>query len=112
MGDERDRFDATSGALSGRPEVDTGGTWTGCGDAGDFMVSVEREMEKARRLAPGVYRIIGRHDVPYGRVFRYYDTKGRLIAYCNRGELADLPRAPKGSASNLARLFGVPVHVE
>lgn len=33
------------------------------------------------------------HGVPWGRVFRQWDTRGRLWLWVNRGWLEDLPRA-------------------
>jgi hypothetical protein len=67
-------------------------------------------------LPPRVSRVIARHDVPYGRVFRMWTTRGDMIAYANRGEIADLPRAvpeKPGTVQLLPPAFwGVPVYVE
>lgn len=47
---------------------------------------------------PGPRRVRGirtSHAVPYGRVFRQWDTNGDLWAWVNRGEIEDLPRGPQ-----------------
>jgi hypothetical protein len=51
--------------------------------------------------------------VPYGRAPRMWNTRGELIVYANRGEIADLPRAKSQPASLSPTLpFGIPVVVE
>lgn len=61
---------------------------------------------------------IARHDVPYGRVFRMWDTRGFMHAYINRGELHDMRVADYRQTPVFGRdvlgpgLTGVPVFVE
>lgn len=50
-----------------------------------------RELE---RLPPRAREIRASHLVPYGRAYRQWLTNGDLIVWANRGEIADLPRAP------------------
>jgi hypothetical protein len=68
-----------------------------------------------KAVPPPVSRIIARHDVPYGRAFRMWTTRGDLIVYANRGEMHDLPHAPKKSnplAAYPIASFGIPVVFE
>jgi hypothetical protein len=68
-----------------------------------------REMSrKLDAMPPRVARFYAVHSVPYGRVYRMWTTRGELIAYINRGEVADMRRA--GPAPDaLALLTGIPV---
>lgn len=66
---------------------------------------------------PAVSRFVATHSVPYGRVFRMWTTRGELIAYINRGEVADMPREKIGydniGASIVSpAVFGIPVYFE
>lgn len=62
--------------------------------------------------------ILVSHLVPYGELYRQWDTSGRLFVWVNRGQVADLPHvrwqgidiavddiAPRGAP------FGIPVVV-
>lgn len=76
------------------------------------MFDLSRQIADA---PPVVSRCIATHSVPYGRVFRMWTTRGELIVYVNRGEVADLPRAkakPEPFAFETTWLFGIPVYVE
>lgn len=66
--------------------------------------------------APPVPRyIMASHAVPYGRAYRQWTTRGALIVWVNRGELADLPRVQAYGLNVLvsplapAGAFGIPV---
>jgi hypothetical protein len=56
----------------------------------ETVMAFQRELD-AR--PPVVSRCYATHAVPDGRVFRMWTTRGDLIAYVNRGEVADMPRA-------------------
>lgn len=81
----------------------------------DMLAQLRQWDDELKRRPAPVWRIVARHDVPYGRCFKYYDTKGRLIVYANRGEIADLPQRPVqqmfGPDAPIAN-FGIPVVVE
>lgn len=65
--------------------------------------------------APVCSRVIATHAVPYGRVFRMWTTRGEMIVYVNRGEIADLPREKaktRGYGLQSTFLYGIPVLVE
>lgn len=80
----------------------------------DFCAELTGWLEKARVYPVGPYKLVAHHSVPYGRVFRYYDTKGRLVAYVNRGQIADLPRMPRARVPLVldSTLCGIPIEVE
>jgi hypothetical protein len=83
----------------------------------DPLAQIREWNERLKKMPPPVWRIIARHDVPYGRCFKYYDTKNRLIVYANRGEIADLPHRPAKEQWELVREpyqlpHGIPVVVE
>lgn len=67
---------------------------------------------------PVVSRFHASHSVPFGRVYRMWTTRGELIAYVNRGLIADLPRAPEpwdfiGVSSMVPPgLLGIPVYYD
>lgn len=48
--------------------------------------------DRIAELPPRPWCIRASHAVPYGRVFRQWDTRGRLIVWANRGEIEDIPR--------------------
>lgn len=75
--------------------------------------------EEIANSPPRFAYLIARHDVPYGKVFRMWDTRGRLYGYVNRGEVHDLPAAKHGQTSvhgleSIAKpgFFGIPVFLE
>jgi hypothetical protein len=49
-------------------------------------------MVRLRDVPPRTF-IMAHHSVPYGRVYRQWDTQGHLLLWVNRGLIADLPRA-------------------
>lgn len=53
------------------------------------------------KLPPPVAGILASHRVPYGRIFRQWDTKGRLWVWANRGEIEDLPHGPRPTAGGV-----------
>lgn len=65
---------------------------------------------------PRCSRIYATHAVPYGRVYRMWTTRGEMIAYINRGEMEDMPRAKPAPALGLRllspALTGIPVVIE
>jgi hypothetical protein len=76
----------------------------------ETVMAFQRELD-AR--PPVVSRCYATHAVPYGRVFRMWTTRGDLIAYVNRGEVADMPRAtPAAGIAPLASFTGIPVYFE
>lgn len=58
------------------------------------LVEQLREWQRQIDAAPPVAaRIRASHAVPYGQVFRQWNTRGALELWVNRGWVADLPRA-------------------
>lgn len=88
------------------------------GPVGDPLEEIKRCMRTvAEQDAQPVYVIVANHQVPAGRVLRYYDTHGRLWAYVNRADLEMLPRREVDDQPHpltMARplLWGIPVVVE
>jgi hypothetical protein len=39
-----------------------------------------------------IYCFMAHHSVPYGRIFKQWDARGRLLVWVNRGEIEDLAR--------------------
>lgn len=58
--------------------------------------------EIIRTEPPGnaIHGIRASHKVPFGRVFRQWDTDGKLWCWCNRGEIADLPQGSRPNVFN------------
>lgn len=52
-------------------------------------------MARLRDVPPRAY-VMAHHSVPYGRVYRQWDTDGHLLIWVNRGLVADLPRQKIG----------------
>lgn len=67
-------------------------------------------MQAVNDLPPRPRLIRASHLVPYGKAYRYWDTRGDLIVYCNRGELHDLPVSRNPDATD--RLTAIPVVLE
>lgn len=75
----------------------------------DMLDAMKRQMAMT---PPALRAIFASHAVPYGRVYRMWNTRGEMIAYVNRGEIEDMPRvkvkAPRyGLAATV--IFGTPV---
>lgn len=72
---------------------------------------------KINALPPAPSGIRLSHEVPYGGVYRQWDTKGRLWIWCHRGALMDAigPRVGRdrydGPIGNAAA-WGIPIYVE
>lgn len=80
---------------------------------GSDMIAEMRRIQALIDAAPPVPHVImAHHAVPYGAAFRQWDTRGRLLVWANRGQIADMPRAEKNpnlfAASPIAA-FGIPV---
>jgi hypothetical protein len=71
----------------------------------DDFVAWQRKLNS---LPPAPHSILTSHAVPYGRAYRQWDSKGRLLIWVNRGEVADLPRAAPGTLGG-PPIFGIPV---
>jgi hypothetical protein len=74
---------------------------------------VREWQEKIDASPPMPHAVMAHHSVPYSRVFRQWDARGRLLVWVNRGAIADLPRAmpeqcPPGFPM-MALAFGIPV---
>jgi hypothetical protein len=72
----------------------------------DLIADLRKAMAVTKDLPPPVDHIVATHSVPYGKVFRMYNTRGRMVVYVNRGMVADLPR--REPSSDLP-VFGIPV---
>jgi len=67
-------------------------------------------------LPPRPHCFMAHHSVPYGRVYSQWDTRGRLLVWVNRGEIADIPRhatrrgyAIAPNAIDITMLTSIPV---
>lgn len=58
----------------------------------DMLKDLQEWQRRFYAAPPVADRIIANYDVPPGKVFRYWDTRGRLWAYVNRGAIEMLPR--------------------
>lgn len=99
-------------ALISTETTDVGGALT----KETLLKAMERFMRPPEQ-PPRVSRFYASHAVPYGRVYRMWTTRGELIAYVNRGAVADMPRTKIGYDNIGATLispavFGVPVYFE
>lgn len=67
--------------------------------------------EELAKLPPAPRALVASHEVPYGRIYRQWDTRGDLFIWVNRGEIADLPRASHrpGPFQTSASIFSIPV---
>lgn len=87
-------------------------------DMHDLLAELQRMQAEIDKLAPLPRYLIARHDVPYGKLFRMWDTRGQMHAYVNRGQIHDLAYRSYKSTSvhpfGLARpdLTGIPVFEE
>lgn len=83
-----------------------------------MYADLKRMMTEVDKLPPRPRYFIARHDVPYGRVFRMWDTRGQMHAYVNRGEIHDMRVADYRETSVLRRdsldpgITGIPVFLE
>jgi hypothetical protein len=64
----------------------------GCSGNSDLLADLRRWQAKIDTLPPAPHAIMAHHSVPYGRAFKQWDARGRLLIWANRGEIADLPR--------------------
>lgn len=55
-------------------------------------------IEEANESAPRCHGFLAHHGVPFGRLYRQWDTKGRLWCWVNKGWIADLSRAAEKSS--------------
>lgn len=83
----------------------------------DILGDLRAMSGKIGALPPRPAGIRLAHSIPYGRVFRQWDTKGRLWVWCHRGALLDAvgPRVGKGRYDGpigTAALCGIPIYVE
>jgi hypothetical protein len=63
----------------------------------DTFFDIVKIADEAREQAPVCSGFLAHHSVPYGRLYRQWDTKGRLWCWVNKGWMADLPVASKKS---------------
>jgi hypothetical protein len=56
-----------------------------------LIASLREWSEMVAKLPPRPWCIKASHAVPFGRVYRQWDTRGRLIVWANRGEIEDIP---------------------
>lgn len=66
---------------------------------------LERYSKLIERTTPPVHVMIARYDVP--GVFRYWDTKGRLIVYVNRAAIERLPKHDYAPGVTVRELEGL-----
>jgi hypothetical protein len=71
--------------------------------------------EQIKSAPPSPRAFIARFDVPMGRMFKMWDTRGEFVVYVHRGWLMDGVRhTRKGSTldGSLGIAFGIPVRFE
>jgi hypothetical protein len=82
----------------------------------DWWADLLRMNEELDMLPPRPRYFIARHDVPYGRVFKMWDTRGQMHAYINRGQVHDMAvtdyRETPVFRRDLLRPQGIPVFLE
>lgn len=85
----------------------------------DLNAELRRMRDEVAKLPPRPRYFIARHDVPYGKVYRMWDTRGYMHAYVNRGELHDLVLTHVKGGTEVHGLgvvspgfFGIPVFME
>lgn len=61
-----------------------------------------------KMLPPRPMAYCASHSVPYGRVFRQWRTDGRMIAWVNRGEVADMER--RRALDPFVAVLGTPIY--
>lgn len=68
------------------------------------------ETRRVRDGAPPVpFAIMCHNAVPHGRTFRQWDTRGRLFAWVNRGQMEAMPRVYKDRKAWPIAAVGIPV---
>lgn len=65
--------------------------------------------DKIKALPPIPRALLMNHAVPYGRLFRQWDTNGDLWIWINPGQIYDLPRSTLPTYSTAWPLSGIPV---
>lgn len=55
-------------------------------EASDIILDVLRQHDA---LPPVASAILASHRVPWGKLYRQWDTRGRLLLWVSRGELED-----------------------
>lgn len=83
----------------------------------EMFEALRTMQDRLASLPPRPWCFMASHSVPYGRVYRQWDTRGRLLVWVNRGEVADMPlhraadpnRALAPSFYDSAILTGIPV---
>lgn len=63
----------------------------------ETFMDLHKIVDEAREAAPVCSGFLAHHAVPYGKIYRQWDTKGRLWCWVNKGWMADLPRAERES---------------
>lgn len=86
-------------------------------DQSNLLADLQEWTAKINAMPPAPSGIRAHHSVPYGRLFRQWDTKGRLWVWANAGMIQDLPRQPyeaKGSRVHSldGPAFGIPIYSE
>lgn len=70
-------------------------------------------IREADERAPRCHGFLAHHAVPYGKLYRQWDTKGRLWCWVNKGWIADMPHAAKKSSwvpgDHISDIYAVPV---
>jgi hypothetical protein len=60
--------------------------------AADDFKAMSKLIQEANETAPRCHGFLAHHSVPYGKLYRQWDTKGRLWCWVNKGWIADLER--------------------
>lgn len=80
--------------------------------ADDFK-AMSKIIHEANESAPRCHGFLAHHAVPYGRLYRQWDTKGRLWCWVNKGWIADMPRMARKSSlipgDQIYDIFAVPI---
>jgi hypothetical protein len=80
----------------------------------DVIAEMRRVSGMVAALPPRPKCFMAHHAVPYGQVYRQWNTRGELLVWVNRGEIADLARhkpdyAIAPNAIDTALLTAIPV---
>lgn len=56
----------------------------------DPVDAIRAAAERLADAPPPIRCLLASHAVPYGQVYRQWDTNGELFVWVNRGEIADV----------------------
>lgn len=81
----------------------------------DFMADLQRAITMVENMPPSPHAIRMHHSVPVGRIFRQWDTRGRLFIWANPSVYDEMKHTKYGPIDIAAwdilspAVIGVPV---